>query len=95
MSYQNQVAELIRVRDQLKSSCKDNKVKLKELVDELSSLKQRAKDCLKVYDREGAKRHLHRMYSIRKQANLVVLVIKKQQSLISEIDAKLSNIQSS
>lgn len=95
MSYRKQqVAELLQVRDQLESSYRDTKARLNELVEELSSLKQRAKDCLRRYDREGAKRHLYRMHSVREQVNLVMLVIKKQQSFISEIDAKLSHIQS-
>ncbi|EET00857.1 Chromosome segregation ATPase [Giardia duodenalis] len=89
MASQNQVAELHRVRNQLESSCRDSKERLKELVDELSNLKQKAKDCLRKHDREGAIRYLYRMRGVRKQADLVVLVINKQRSIISEIDAKL------
>lgn len=89
MASQNQVTELHRVRNQLESSCRDSKERLKELVDELSNLKQKAKDCLRKHDREGAIQYLHRMRGIRKQADLVVLVINKQRSIISEIDAKL------
>ncbi|ESU36447.1 Chromosome segregation ATPase [Giardia duodenalis] len=94
MSSQNRVAEFLQVRNQLESNYKDSKERLKELVDELSNLKQKAKDCLRKHDREGAKRHLYRMQGIRGQVDLIVIVIKKQQALISELDVKLSHIQS-
>ncbi|EFO63500.1 ATP-dependent Clp protease ATP-binding subunit ClpB [Giardia lamblia P15] len=94
MSSQNRVAEFLQVRNQLESNYKDSRGRLKGLVDELSNLKQRAKDCLKKHDREGAKRYLYRMHDIRRQTDLLVMVIKKQQTLISEMDAKLSHVQS-